>query len=313
MKRITSICSILFILLSLGSTTNAAAPHHYPGWEIYWVDNFDGNQLDLGRWRIGYPWGSRTHNHEGYAIESNIEVKNGNLYLYAGGGKTGNKYNTGVISSHQQIDFDSDNEWVIEARMKLANRNGIWPAFWLNSTGGWPNINEIDIMEQKGWGNQNLYESVMHFSVNSGSRPSQHRTITGSNNLDNNWHRYGVAIKRNEVKIMFDSQSINRVTGNRKDKLRTKPYYIILNSAIGGAWGGNGYQSWIDNFSQRSRYVIDYVAVYRKITTGGGSSNGNPNGYTPQNPGPGCNYTHFIRCGNRCFTAQQAPNEPLCN
>ena len=44
----------------------------------------------------------------------------------------------------------------------------------------------------------------------------------------------------------------------------------------------------------------------------GAPSNGNPNGYTPQNPGPGCNSSHYIRCGNRCFTADQAANESLC-
>ena len=273
-----------FIFSVFCSSVFAAEPHQYPGWDLYWVDNFNGNQLDPNRWRIGYPWNSRTHNHRGYAHESNIVVQNGNLYLYAGGGRTGDRYNTGVISALEQITFDDpDVEWVIEARMMLANRNGIWPAFWLNSTGGWPNINEIDIMEQQGWGNQNNYESVMHFSVNSGNRPSQHRTVNGGNNLDYNWHRYGVAIKKNEVKIMFDSRTVNRVTGNRKNKLRQKTFNIILNSAIGGAWGGDGYQNWIDDFNNRSRFIIDYVAVYRR-----GANNGPAPTSTP-NPGNGGN------------------------
>ena len=181
-----------------------AEPHAYPGWPRYWIDQFDGNMLDPNRWKVGYPWNSRTHNHQGYAQESNVVVENGVLKLIAGGGMTGNKYNTGVISGLEKLNFDDpDVEWLIEARMKLANRNGIWPAFWLNSTGGWPNINEIDIMEQKGWGDQKVFETVMHFSVNSGNRPSQHRTITAGNNLDNNWHRYAVAIKKNEVKILL--------------------------------------------------------------------------------------------------------------
>lgn len=220
-------CTLVLIgIFPMAFSVQAGKPHDYPGWQIHWVDNFSGDSLDYNRWRIGYPWHSRTHNHQGYANESNIQVKDGVLTIFAGGGMTGNKYNTGVISAIEQIHFDNDNEWVIEARMKLADRSGIWPAFWLNSTGGWPNINEIDIMEQKGWGNQNVYENVMHFSVVSGSRPSRHRT-TSRWNLDYEWHRYGVAIKKNEVKIMFDSQTVNRVTGSRKDKLRQKPYNII--------------------------------------------------------------------------------------
>ena len=247
---------------------NNIAPHQYgSGWQLWWYDNFSGPSLDLNKWKHGYPWGSRTHNHQGYAQEANVGFQNYALRIQAGGGKTGNKYNTGVISARQQLKFDDPNvEYIVEARMKLANRNGIWPAFWLNSTGGWPNINEIDIMEQKGWGDQKKYENVMHFAVSSGKRPSQHRTTTGPNNLDNNWHRYAVAIKKDEVKIMFDSQTVNRVTGGRKDKLRSKTFNIILNSAIGGDWGGEGYKSWIDDFNQKSDFYIDYVAIHRRFT-----------------------------------------------
>ncbi|GLS24312.1 family 16 glycosylhydrolase [Marinibactrum halimedae] len=255
------------VLLFIPLTTYAAdaEPTQYSGWPLYWVDQFQGNSLDYNRWRVGYPWNSRTHNHEGYAIESNIVVEDGILKLISGGGKSGNKYNTGVVSAIEKINFDDPNvEWIVEARMKLSNRQGIWPAFWLNSVGGWPNINEIDIMEQKGWGSQAVYENVMHFSVQSGNRPSQHRTSSGPNNLDYNWHRYAVAIKKNEVKILFDGQTVNRVTGNRKDKLRRKDFNIILNAAIGGAWGGDSYKNWIDDYSKTARFAIDYVAVYRR-------------------------------------------------
>lgn len=243
------------------------APAKYPGWPLYWVDNFSRGPLDENNWRIGYPWGSRTHNHNGYAIESNVQFSNYAVNLIAGGGKQGDRYHTGVISCKEQIDFSDPNvEYIVEARLKLGNRNGIWPAFWLNSVGPWPNINEIDIMEQKGWGDQKKYENVFHFAVESGGRPSQHRTSTGPNNLDTNWHRYGVAIKKNEVKIMFDGRTVNRITNvNRVRKLRSKTFNIILNSAIGGAWGGNGYQAWIDDFSKTSTYSIDYVAIYKRF------------------------------------------------
>ena len=235
------------------------------GWNIWWVDHFNQSSLDKNRWRIGYPWGSLTHNHEGYAKEQNLQFTGSTLKIIAGGGKEGSKYNTGVISAKTQLDFSNPNvEYVVEARMKLATREGIWPAFWLNSTGGWPNINEIDIMEQKGYGNQHAYETNMHFGVSSGKRPSQHVPRTGPNHLDYNWHRYAVAIKKDEVKIMLDDVTINRVTGSRKNKLRTKTFNIILNSAIGGDWGGQGFKNWINDFSKTSTFEIDYVVVYRR-------------------------------------------------
>lgn len=240
------------------------APTKGSGWNLVWYDNFSGSSLNTNMWKIGYPWGN-THNHKGKAKAENAIVENGMLKLIGGGGKDGDKYNTGIVTAKTTIDFSDPNvEWQVEARMKLATRSGTWPAFWLNSTGGWPNINEIDVMEQKGWGDQKKYETVMHFAVTSGSRPSQHVTKTGPNNLDYNWHTYAVAIKKDEVKIKFDNQTVNRVTGSRKDKLRTKNFKVILNLAIGGAWGGNGYQSWIDDYSKLSYYKIDYVAIYKK-------------------------------------------------
>jgi len=66
------------------------------------------------------------------------------------------------------------------------------------------------------------------------------------------------------VKIMLDGKTVNRVTGDRKKLLRTKTFNIILNSAIGGDWGGNGYKGWIDDFTQVSNYYVDYVAIYKK-------------------------------------------------
>ncbi len=235
------------------------------GWTLFWSDGFDGDSLDMAKWKIGYPWGSKTHNHKGFAKAENAVLEDGILHLYAGGGMQGQKYNTGTISARQKLDFSDPNvEWVVQARLKLATRNGIWPAFWLNSVGKWPNINEIDIMEQKGWGPQKKYESNMHFGVEKGKRPSQHITVTGKNNLDNNWHTYAVAIKKNEVKILFDGRIVNRVTGNRKKKLRTKTFNVILNSAVGGAWGGDGFKGWIDDFSKLSDYQIDYVAIYKR-------------------------------------------------
>lgn len=39
-----------------------------------------------------------------------------------------------------------------------------------------------------------------------------------------------------------------------------KPFYILLNTAIGGSWGG---QHGIDNGIFPLRYLIDYVRYYQ--------------------------------------------------
>ena len=40
-----------------------------------------------------------------------------------------------------------------------------------------------------------------------------------------------------------------------------KPQYLLLNLAIGGAWGG---QQGVDDAIFPSRYEVDYVRVYQK-------------------------------------------------
>ena len=57
----------------------------------------------------------------------------------------------------------------IEARIKIPNGQGIWPAFWMLGanfeTVSWPQCGEIDIMEHVN--NENISNSTVHWKYNS--------------------------------------------------------------------------------------------------------------------------------------------------
>ena len=86
--------------------------------------------------------------------------------------------------------------------------------------------------------------------------------------------------------VILDAATPN-VVSNRRGSPNLLAYSLLGSSGGGGnGGGGNG---------------------------GGNGGGGNGGGFSPDNPAPGCNSSHYIRCGNRCFTADQAATEPLCN
>ena len=81
--------------------------------------------------------------------EQNIQVVDGNLVITAKKEANGT-YTSGRITTQQKFNFTYGRA---EARIKLPNVQGLWPAFWLlgesiSAPGvGWPKCGEIDIME----------------------------------------------------------------------------------------------------------------------------------------------------------------------
>jgi beta-glucanase (GH16 family) len=52
-------------------------------------------------------------------------------------------------------------------------------------------------------------------------------------------------------------RSARRLEGGPDNPFR-KPHYLLLNPAIGGAWGGE-----VDDSVLAQKYLIDYVRVYQ--------------------------------------------------
>ena len=153
----------------------------------------------------------------------------------------------------------------MEARIKLPQTQGIWPAFWMMGNDfdqvGWPNNGEIDIMEHVGF-EPNLTHGALHGPGYSGDTP-----INGTHDLgesaDANYHVYAVEWDENGIDWYVDDINFYSVTRSEVEQygnwVYDHPFFFLLNIAIGGSWPGEP-----DGTSQfPQRMYVDYVRVYQ--------------------------------------------------
>ena len=62
--------------------------------------------------------------------------------------------------------------------------------------------------------------------------------------------------------VKYHSFLIDKAGNGEKNPFRA-PHYLLINLALGGAWGGE-----LDDSILPQKYLIDYVRVYQKISAG---------------------------------------------
>lgn len=158
----------------------------------------------------------------------------------------------------------------LDVSAKIPTGRGVWPAIWLMPTdgryGGWPDCGEIDVMEYV-WGDDeghNRFWCTLHTkdSDTNGNRINGGSII--SETLNTEFHLYSLVWDEDKIEILFDDQSLFTYERKPDANFETwpfdRPFYLIMNIAVGGAWGG----SWgIDESIFPARMEIDYVRYYQ--------------------------------------------------
>jgi beta-glucanase (GH16 family) len=152
----------------------------------------------------------------------------------------------------------------VEVRAKLPCSLGTWPAIWMlgAGAGGWPDIGEIDIMEQGGV-NASDKQTVLftfHMRDHYGTGINQRITLSDACTA---FHRYQLTWSVDKVQLGVDDNIYNTwvrpADYTNSNWPFDKPQYLLLNVAMGGTLGGNevpaGFTS--DNM------LVDYVRVYQ--------------------------------------------------
>lgn len=236
--------------------------------KLVWNDEFNGKGLpDSQKW--GYEYGYvRNHEAQFYtrAREKNVYQKDGVLVIKSIREKFEENGKKAEITSGS-ITTDGKASWTygrIEVAAKLPKGRGAWPAIWMLGTNiheiGWPRCGEIDIMEYVGFNPTQIHATV-HASNN-----GRHTSSGSFIRLDGVEDRFAVyAVEWTEDKMDFFVDDNLYMTFQRGDKEINpwsfdKPHYLILNTAIGGAWGG---QKGIDDAIFPCTFEIDYVRVYQ--------------------------------------------------
>lgn len=231
--------------------------------ELVWEENFDGNRLDEKNWTIetgdGCPklcgWGN---NERQIYTADNHELKSGFLYITAK--KSGDQYTSTRISTQKKREFQYGK---IEIRAQLPLGMGLWPAFWMLGSNrdevGWPRCGEIDILEYVGKEPEHIFTSL-HTPDSHGSTVNTKKDLVEG--IEEGFHTFAIDWTEEHIEFLVDGESFYTFSPEHKDENTwpfDQPFYILVNLAIGGNFGGPD----VDDRIFPQQYVIDYIRVYQ--------------------------------------------------
>lgn len=152
----------------------------------------------------------------------------------------------------------------IEARIKLPQGIGTWPAFWMLGTdllegSSWPESGEIDIMEFRGDLPERSTSAVHGPGYSGGGYVGG--AYENFKSLSDDYHVFAVEWRKNYLEFSVDGQVHTVITkpsirGNRW--VFNQPFFLILNLAMGGTYAGE----YIDPYVFEAKYAIDYIRFY---------------------------------------------------
>jgi len=267
------------------AATGKAAPEPKAAAAVTFSDTFDGaagSAVNSSKWQI--ETGDNVNNHERqYYTAGNNNAKldgQGHLVIEARRENPNNyqcwygrcEYTSARLNTAGKFTTTYGR---VEARLKVPRGQGMWPAFWMlgNDIGqvGWPNSGEIDIMENVGFEPSTVH-GTLHGPGYSGSGGiGAAYSLPGGQAFADAFHTFAIDWSPDAVTWSVDGNVYQRRTpadlGGRQ-WVFNKPFFLILNLAVGGYWPGDPDGS--TSFPQQ--LVVDEV----KVTTSDGSGGGAP-------------------------------------
>ena len=253
------------------------------GYELVWSDEFESDRLaDLWNpmwWEAGNVNNElqtyRPADLEIEDVEGNIrhtaEVKDGRLVINCFKGADGKIYSARMDSKDSKGSHGGYAAWrygYMEARLKLPAGKGTWPAFWMMPVGvnwtdeNWPRCGEIDIMEEVG-ADPDVCVCSLHAEGHYHSNNTQVSASKHIDGMEGEWVTYAMLWDNDNISMYANGQRILSYNNDHNGYVNwpyDRPYYITLNLAWGGDWGG--YRG-IDDSVLPVEYEVDYVRVYQ--------------------------------------------------
>lgn len=248
---------------------------------LVWSDEFDGSTLgkpgvarpdaarpDTARWNYevgGSGFGNNELQFYTNNRSDNARVEQGVLVIEA---RKETKENRGYTSA--KLHTKGKVEWKngrFEVRAKLPVGRGTWPAIWMLASTQpmvWPDDGEIDIMEHVGYDPGVVHGTVHTQAYNHVKKTQQGAQITVPD-AGTAFHTYAIDWTAKQIDFLvdgtiyytFDKES----HGKRYEQWPfDQPFYLILNLAVGGNWGG---QKGVDDTVFPQRMEVDWVRVYQ--------------------------------------------------
>jgi beta-glucanase (GH16 family) len=275
--------AVLFVVFALlaacGSGSNLAidvpdplpieAP---PGMELVWSDEFDGDEIDLTNWTYdigGWGWGNGEAQY--YTDrEENARVEDGLLVIELRQEQfEGSYYTSARLKTLGLQEFKYGR---IEARIKVPEGAGTWPAFWMlganfdqeapEAENQWPNVGEIDIMEYVGR-DPDLVVGTLHGPGYAGAGGLT-KWFRQEEPIADDFHVFAVDWDETGIRWFFNDEQYYELGPDDlqgREWVFDKEFFMILNLALGGTLGGNIAL----DLEYPIQYYIDHVRVYQSV------------------------------------------------
>ena len=251
-----------------GMGDDALAPE---GYELVWNDEFDDPTLtmpDESKWWYETAEPGWVNNELQTYVAGKIgdivtaDVSDGTLKIRAI--KSGSRVYSARVNTKENWTYG-----YFEARLKLPEGKGTWPAFWMMPSvwSGWPEGGEIDIMEHVGCVPTEVSSSIhckaYYHAV--GTQKTAARKIAG---VMDEFHIYALEWTPEYIRSFVDGEQLFYYNPDDYPQGRNaetwpfnKPFELKLNLAWGGDWGG---MYGVDESCLPATYEIDYVRVFQK-------------------------------------------------
>jgi beta-glucanase (GH16 family) len=260
------VLTLLLAAWAVQRTREESAPR--PTWTLRWSDEFTGaagTRPDPARWSYDLGatgWGNAELQEYTDAPSNAALDGRGNLAIVAR--YEGGRYTSARLKTQDRY---TQRYGRIEARIRIPEGTGLWPAFWMlgDNIGevGWPTSGEIDIMENVG-----REPSVIHSSLH-GPGFSAGNNLTAARTLQRGaWHEgfHVFAAEWGPRSIAFSVDGAEHARFRPADVpaggqwVFDHPFFVLLNVAVGGNWPGTPDGS--TRFPQTM--LVDYLRLYQR-------------------------------------------------
>jgi len=239
------------------------------GYKLVWQDEFStGTTLDVAKWSHEVK-GAGWVNHELQTYVSGKSPKGQRVTELVDGKLHINCFKEDGVIYSGRVYGNVKTGWkygYVEASILLPSGKGTWPAFWMMPVNfkSWPHDGEIDIMEEVGY-HKDYVSSSLHADGHVHSNNTQVTKEVYCKGAEGEFHTYGMEWTPDYFQFYVDGKKTlyykNPGTGV-VDWPYDAPFYVILNLAWGGDWGGS---QGVNESALPVTMMVDYVRVFQKI------------------------------------------------
>lgn len=253
---------------------------HAQNYELFWQDEFNyKGKPDPEKWNFEKGFIRNLEKQYYTSRRRNAKVNYGKLILTAHKEKYRNRkykadsdnwrnntryseYTSASMNTKGKFEFQYGR---VDVRAQLPRGHGVWPAIWMLGADfekvDWPKSGEIDIMEHVGKAPDEIHATV-HFPWDNDIGYNSQGTMEKINDAEGKFHIYSVDWNEEKIDFIIDNKvfhSFQISKAGEEDNPFRKPFYLIINLALGGNWAGK-----IDPEIFPQEFIIDYVRVFKR-------------------------------------------------